>query len=92
MSFNQINAAAAYAQRRTVDPTPFWNRQLKHFNPLSLLTKESGAQIRLYIANYSTHNLVRPKGILSVAALYGGSGWLYSVVYKNRYHQTYEYH
>lgn len=91
-NFYQATAAAAYAQRRVTDPIPFWNRQLKNFNPFSILNQETWTTIRAYTANYGIHNLVRPKGILSVALVYGGSGWLYSVNYKNRYHQQYEYH
>ena len=74
------------------DRTPFWNRQLKEFNPFSVVTRESGWRMARYAKNYANHNLFRPKGILTMAALYGGSGWLFGVTHKQQYSLQYEYH
>jgi len=72
-------------------PAAFWERKLKDANPLRLFSCESWRRMQVYIANYANYNLLRPKGILSFAAVFGGAGWLTTVLYKQRYHRYYEY-
>jgi hypothetical protein len=92
MDFYKVNEALAYKSRRAVMGKPFWDTTLRQFNPLAFLNSKNHAAAGIQIKNYGLHNLLRPKGILSVAAVYGGLGWVYGVLYKNRYHQSYEYH
>jgi len=92
MNFYEVNEALAYKSRRAVMGTPFWNSTLRQFNPIAILNSKTREAAQIQIKNYALHNLLRPKGILSVAAVYGGLGWVYGVLYKNRYHQSYEYH
>jgi hypothetical protein len=72
-------------------PAAFWERKLKDVNPFAIFGAESRKRVQVYIANYANYNLLRPKGILSFAAVFGGTGWLTTVLYKQRYHRYYEY-
>jgi len=40
----------------------------------------------------STGSTVWTGSSVSAGGVYGGLGWVYGVLYKNRYHQSYEYH
>eukprot|EP00461_Guttulinopsis_vulgaris_P000877 UN00877 len=73
-------------------PGIFWDRKLKHFNPLRVFNAETRARFTQLRYNYTTHHLFRPKGILSTCLIYGGSGWVASVLFKQRFHKQYEYH
>lgn len=70
----------------------FWDRKLKNFNPLRLFSSETCDRFTALRYNYCQYHLLRPKGILSTALVYGGSGWVAAVMYKNRYHYEYKYH
>ena len=76
------------------DGTPgfFWDRQLKHANPLRFFNSETRSRFTALRQNYARYHLFRPKGILSVALVYGGSGWLAGVAFKQRFHYQYKYH